>query len=57
MRDKEALVTFRKAIMKSMASSSSLVILFVFDDEGAKRAASQGALEDDLVVGGALSRD
>ena len=57
MRDKEALVTFRKAIMKSIVCSSSLVILFVFDDEGAKRAASQEALEDDLVVGGALSCD
>jgi len=55
MRDKEAPVTSRKAIMKSMASSLSLVMLVVFDGEGAKSPALQEVFEDDFVVGGALS--
>lgn len=49
-------MTSRKAIMKSMASSLSLVILAVFDDEGAKSPALQEIFENDVVVGGAPSR-
>ena len=56
MPDKEALMTSRKAIMRSMASSLSRVILAVFIGEGAKRAALQEVRGDDFVVGGSVSR-
>ncbi len=48
-------MTSRKAIMRSIASSLSLVILAVFDDEDGRRLALQEVLGDDFVVGGALS--
>jgi hypothetical protein len=49
-------VTSRKAVMKSVASSQPLVILVVFDGEGAKRPALQEVFENDVVVGGSLRR-
>jgi len=49
-------MTSRKAIMKWMASSLSLVILAVFDDEGAKRPALQEVCENDVVIGGFVRR-